>query len=43
MDNKPFTPYVYRVTNKITGQFYIGMKATSNRWNGFWKGKIKHS
>lgn len=28
MDNKPFTPYVYRVTNKITGQFYIGMKVS---------------
>ena len=26
MDNKSFTPYVYRVTNKITGQFYVGSK-----------------
>ena len=26
MENKPFTPYVYRVTNKITGQFYVGSK-----------------
>lgn len=34
MENKPFTPYVYRVTNKITGQFYIGMKATSSYWTG---------
>lgn len=34
MENNSFTPYVYRVTNKITGQFYIGMKATSNRWTG---------
>lgn len=28
MENNSFIPYVYKVTNKITGQFYIGMKVS---------------
>ena len=34
MEDNSFTPYVYKVTNKITKQFYIGMKAVSSAWTG---------